>query len=126
MKEFVSLSLQLIDKVPITLFILIVSIFFSLILGVAVALVRIRKKPVSYAIATFYLSFTRGTPALVQLLLVYFGLPKLLSLININISSWDKTVFVIITFSLHDAAALSEVIRSIVWTCEIPCDIIFL
>ncbi len=112
MKEFADLFLQLLDKVPITLFILTVSVFFSLIIGVIVALVRIRKAPVSYAIATFYLSFTRCTPALVQLLLVFFGLPKLLSLININISDWNRIVFVIITFSLHNAAALSEVIRS--------------
>lgn len=111
-KDFLSLFLQVIDKLPVTLLILVFSLAFGLAIGVAVALVRIRKEPVSYAVATFYISFTRCTPALIQLFLVYFGLPQLLSLVGINISSWDRLVFVIITFSFHAGAAFSEIIRS--------------
>jgi L-cystine transport system permease protein len=111
-KDFVSLFLQVVDKLPVTLLILVFSLAFGLAIGVAVALVRIRKEPVSYAVATFYISFTRCTPILIQLFLVYFGLPPVISLLGINISGWDRLVFVIITFSFHAGAAFSEIIRS--------------
>ncbi len=88
------------------------SFLFSIILGVLVAMVRIKKRRLPYVIASFYLSFMRCTPILVQLFLVYFGLPQLLLLVNIDINGWNRLVFLIIAFSLHTAAPLSEVIRS--------------
>jgi len=108
MEIFVKIS----QKLPITLTIMVLSLFCGLGLGLVIAIIRIRKRPVSYAIATFYLSIMRCTPALVQLFLIFFGLPHLLMLFNIDINSWNKVTFVVIAFSLHMAASLSEVIRS--------------
>lgn len=110
--SWINLFLKIVQRLPVTLIIMISSLFFGLLLGVVVAIIRIRKSPIPYVIATFYLSFTRCTPALVQLFLIFYGLPTLLMLINIDINNWDKIIFVIITFSLHSAAFLSEVIRS--------------
>lgn len=110
--SWIDLSLKIAQRLPITLVMMVLSLFFGILLGLVVAIIRIRKRPISYAIATFYLSFTRCTPALVQLFLIFYGLPQLLMLINININGWDRVIFVIITFSLHSAAFLSEVIRS--------------
>ncbi|MEH7343298.1 amino acid ABC transporter permease [Bacillus sp. JJ1532] len=110
--DWLDLLMRVLNKLPLTLLMLGVSLFFSLIIGVIVAIVRIQKKPISYAVATFYLSFMRCTPLLVQLFLVYFGLPQLLLLVNIDINGWDRFVFVVIAFSLYTGAYLSEVIRS--------------
>jgi L-cystine transport system permease protein len=112
MQDFINIFLQVLDKLPVTLLMLAFSIVFGLFIGTAVALVRIRREPISYAIATFYISFTRCTPILIQLFLVYFGLPTVMSLFGISISGWDKLVFVIITFSFHAGAAFSEIVRS--------------
>lgn len=112
LQDWTDLFVRVIDKLPLTLFMTVISLFFALILGLIVSIIRIQKIPVLYGIATFYLSFTRSTPLLVQLFLVYFGLPQLLLLFNIDINSWDRLVFVIIALSFHTAAYLSEVIRS--------------
>jgi len=101
-----------VDKLPLTLFMLGLSLLFSLLLGFVIALIRIQKKPVLSKMATIYLSFMRCTPLLVQLFLVYFGLPQLLLLVHIDINSWSRITFLVIAFSLHTAAPLSEVIRS--------------
>ncbi|WP_066295216.1 amino acid ABC transporter permease [Bacillus sp. FJAT-29937] len=110
--DWLDLLMRVLNKLPLTLLMLGVSLFFSLIIGVIVAIVRIQKRPISYAVATFYLSFMRCTPLLVQLFLIYFGLPQLLLLVNIDINGWDRFIFVVIAFSLYTGAYLSEVIRS--------------
>lgn len=109
---WIDLFIKVLEKLPLTLLMLGLSLFFSIILGVAVAVIRIQKQPVLYQLATFYLSFTRCTPLLVQLFLVYFGLPQLLLAFNIDINGWDRLVFLVIAFSFHTAAYLSEVFRS--------------
>ncbi|MBQ4866874.1 amino acid ABC transporter permease [Priestia megaterium] len=110
--DWLKLLWQVVDKLPLTLFMLGLSLFFSLLLGFVIALIRIQKKPVLSKMATIYLSFMRCTPLLVQLFLVYFGLPQLLLLVHIDINSWSRITFLVIAFSLHTAAPLSEVIRS--------------
>ncbi|MED4141033.1 amino acid ABC transporter permease [Priestia megaterium] len=110
--DWLKLLWQVVDKLPLTLFMLGLSLLFSLLLGFAIALIRIQKKPVLSKMATIYLSFMRCTPLLVQLFLVYFGLPQLLLLVHIDINSWSRITFLVIAFSLHTAAPLSEVIRS--------------
>ncbi|WP_341284671.1 amino acid ABC transporter permease [Priestia megaterium] len=110
--DWLKLLWQVVDKLPLTLFMLGLSLLFSLLLGFVIALIRIQKKPVLSKMATIYLSFMRCTPLLVQLFLVYFGLPQLLLLVHIDINSWSRVTFLVIAFSLHTAAPLSEVIRS--------------
>lgn len=110
--NWADLLIKVLEKLPLTLLMLGLSLFFSIILGVFITILRIKKQPVLYQLATFYLSFTRGTPLLVQLFLVYFGLPQLLLVFNIDINSWDRLVFLVIAFSFHTAAYLSEVFRS--------------
>ena len=110
--DWLKLLWQVVDKLPLTLFMLGLSLLFSLLLGFLIALMRIQKKPVLSKMATVYLSFMRCTPLLVQLFLVYFGLPQLLLLVHIDINSWSRITFLVIAFSLHTAAPLSEIIRS--------------
>lgn len=111
LKDWLELFGQVLDRLPVTLLMLILSLFFALLLSIVIAVIRIQKVPVLYQISTVYLSFTRATPLLVQLFLVYFGLPKFLLIFHIDINGFDRLFFAILAFTLHTAAYLSEVVR---------------
>ena len=58
--------------IPLT----VVSFFFAMILAVVVALVQYARVPVLRQIARFYIWVIRGTPLLVQLFIIFYGLPS--------------------------------------------------
>lgn len=89
----------------LTLFLCFCSIWLSLILGFATALARLSKSAVAFGIASFYASFFRGTPLLIQILLIYLGLPQL-GVVPGAISAG------IIALSLNYGAYLSEIFRA--------------
>lgn len=109
---------EIVRYVPVTLIITIVSMFFGLVIGLITALVKIYRVPVFRRIAVVYVSFTRGTPLLVQMYLAYYGIPKTLDYMhknynwNIDVSSIPAIIFVYISFSLNVGAYLSETIRA--------------
>jgi len=51
-------------------------LFFALILSLILANIRVFKIPVLDQLSQLYISFFRGTPLLVQLFLLYYGLPQ--------------------------------------------------
>ncbi len=105
---------KVLTKLPVTINIVLVSISIALVLGTMIALVRIRKVPVLSQLAAIYVSFVRGTPILVQLFLIYYGIPLFIVwLVGSNITSgWNKLIFVHITYGLNEAGFLSEHIRA--------------
>jgi polar amino acid transport system permease protein len=92
--------------VLVTLNYSIISVFFGLILGTLIAMCKIAHNPIIRSLANFYTSIFRGTPLLIQLSIVYFGLP---SIFDIKVSIFLGGV---IAFSLNSAAYVSEVIRA--------------
>ena len=108
---------RILKGVPISISIAAVAIFFGLIIGSAIALIRIYKVPVLKRIAGVYVSFLRGTPLLVQIFLVYYGIPLVVNSLNatqgtqIDISSVPAIIFVYVALSLNVSAFLSETIR---------------
>jgi polar amino acid transport system permease protein len=60
-----------------TLYISLVSILIASVLAMTAALCRLSKSGIAYGIASFYISFFRGTPLLLQVYLIYIGLPQL-------------------------------------------------
>ncbi len=60
-----------------TIYISMIAIFLACILAMAGALARLSRNGPAYGIATFYISFFRGTPLLLQVYLIYLGLPQL-------------------------------------------------
>lgn len=99
------------SALPLTLFVILLSELFGLLLGITVTWIRIERVKLLNPLAELYLSFVRSTPILLQLLLVYYGLPVLLGLVGINVNFWNKTAFAVITLILHNGAFLSEVLR---------------
>jgi len=95
----------------VTLQILTASIFLGLVLGIAAAIPRLFKIPVFNQLVILYVSFIRGTPILIQLFLVFYGLPAVLMLFHIDISKMDAIYFVIITYAISNGAGFAEIFR---------------
>ncbi|MFS2068832.1 amino acid ABC transporter permease [Pseudomonas sp. CT11-2] len=89
----------------LTLFLCLCSIVASSLLGFITALARLSKSAVAFGIASFYASFFRGTPLLIQILLIYLGLPQL-GVVPGAIAAG------IIALSLNYGAYLSEIFRA--------------
>lgn len=114
--------IQLIPRVaagiPVSLSIACVAFVFGILLGFAIALVKIYKVPVAMQISQVYVSFMRGTPLLVQIFLSYYGIPLVLRYLSsiygwkLDISSIDAITFMYVSFSLNVGAYLSETIRA--------------
>ncbi|MGF1722822.1 amino acid ABC transporter permease [Vibrio kyushuensis] len=83
-------------------------LFFSLILAVALANIRVFKVPVLDQLSQLYISFFRGTPLLVQLFLLYYGLPQVFP-IMVGLDAFGAAV---IGLTLHFAAYMAESIRA--------------
>src|SRR5690606_6037815 len=60
-----------------TLYVSLVSILIACCFAMAGALAKLGESGPAYAVATFYISFFRGTPLLLQVYLIYLGLPQL-------------------------------------------------
>ncbi len=61
----------------LTLFICFVAIVASTVLALFASLGRLSRNGLAYGLSTFYTSFFRGTPLLLQILLIYLGLPQI-------------------------------------------------
>ena len=104
---------KILPYLSVTVKIVLFATVFGILLGIITAIIRINKIPVLNQIMGIYISFMRGTPMLVQMMLVYYGLPAILEgLFQWNINRWDKVLFVYITFALNQGAFLSEIFRS--------------
>jgi len=89
----------------LTLFLCACAIVASSLLGFVTALARLSKSAVAFGIASFYTSFFRGTPLLIQILLIYLGLPQLGVVPGAVLAG-------IIALSLNYGAYLSEIFRA--------------
>ncbi len=105
---------KLLYYLHITLFIVASSIVLGIIIGFIVALPRLYNVPVLKRVSQVYVSFFRGTPILIQLFLIYYGLPELLKLVHVDASRTNVLVFVIVAYALHSRAFISEAIRATV------------
>ncbi|TCL69904.1 L-cystine transport system permease protein [Hydrogenispora ethanolica] len=109
---------DVLQVVPVTLNITAVSMVLALFVGLTTALVRIYRVPLAKQLAALYISFTRGTPLLVQIYLAYYGIPKVLEYLqlnygwNLNVNGIPAIVFIYFAFTLNVGAYLSETIRA--------------
>ncbi len=85
------------------------TLIFSLPLGLLVSFGRMSKNPILRTIVKVYISIMRGTPLMLQLLVVYFG-P--FYLFGMNIGGSYRFTAIIIGFSVNYAAYFAEIYRS--------------
>ncbi len=85
------------------------TLLLSLPLGLVIAVIRQKKLPVVTQIIKIYISLMRGTPLMLQLLVVFFG-P--FYLFKIRLSDGYRFIAVLIAFVLNYAAYFAEIYRS--------------
>ncbi len=100
-----------------TMEIAVVSIIFGTVLGLITALARMYKIPVLSQISSIYIAIIRGTPLMIQILVVYYGIPRFLQWVNaeygtnMDINSIPAIYFMYFCFSLYIGSYLSELLR---------------
>jgi polar amino acid transport system permease protein len=111
---------ELLTYFPVTLELTLAAGIVGLLLGVIVAIIRVRKIPVLEQIAIVYVSVLRGTPIIVQLYISYFGIPIFLKYVNywwhtnLDINSVPPVIFAILALAFNQSAFMSEIIRAAV------------
>jgi putative amino-acid transport system permease protein len=98
----------LLKYLSVTMEMAILGFCFAIILAVILAVVRVFKLPVLHNFASLFISFFRGTPLLVQLFLLYYGLPQVMPIF----AAVDAFSAAIIGLSLHFSAYMAESIRA--------------
>ena len=113
--ELISTSLpRLLSAAVVTLKLLSLSLFFGIFIGLLFAILRLNKNPLINKFAYGYSYVFRGTPLLVQIFIIYFGLGQ----IEYFRSTFLWVVFkepywcAIIAFALNTGAYTSEILRS--------------
>jgi cystine transport system permease protein len=91
----------LVGTIPLAL----ASFAIGLALALVVALMRLSEQRLLRGLARLYISVIRGTPLLVQLFIVFYGLPS----IGVKIDPWPSAI---IAFSLNVGGYAAEVIRA--------------
>ena len=95
----------LLPGIKVTIPLTAISFTLGLAIALFVALVQVAKVPVVRRLVRFYVWIIRGTPMIVQLFVVYFGLPS----IGIRLAAFPSAIIV---FSLSVGAYCSETIRA--------------
>lgn len=96
----------LLEGLKITMIIALFSMFFTIFLGILVGIARMSKFAILRLPARIYISFMRGTPLLVFVFILYYGLPVL------GIEFNSAIVAAIVGVSLNFAAYNAEIVRS--------------
>ena len=105
---------RLINATKLTIQLTLLSLFFGIFVGAFFALMRTSKNKVLYYISYYYSYIFRGTPLLVQIFIIYFGLGQV---------EWIRESFLwiflkepyscaILAFTLNTGAYTSEIFRS--------------
>jgi polar amino acid transport system permease protein len=96
----------ILEGIWVTLKFVIVSIIFGFVLGTMLALFKISRLKVLNWFGDAYTSIFRGTPLILQLMIIYFAIPQL--------TGYDISPFLsaILAFGLNSSAYVSEIIRA--------------
>lgn len=99
---------KLLKYLPTTCEVALLSLLFSLILGLIIALIFTYRIPILYQLAYIYVSFFRATPFIAQLFLFYYGFAQFSKIIS-NMSAFTALTVVL---SLNFASFMSQDIRA--------------
>lgn len=102
---------SLIQSLPVTIYVFLVALIVSFLWAVIITYFRVRKTPVISQILEAYTSFTRSTPGIVHIFLVYYGLPLLLRTIGISTDNVSRVTFSIIALVMYTGGFISEILR---------------
>ncbi|EJT6169566.1 amino acid ABC transporter permease [Clostridium perfringens] len=105
MNYIITLMPSIIEGLKNTLGVFILTLLLSIPLGIIIAILRLSNIKIVNFISSLYVLVMRGTPLLLQLIFIFFGLP----IIGVSI---DRFPAAIIAFTLNYAAYFGEIFRS--------------
>ncbi|MEH2322008.1 MAG: ABC transporter permease subunit [Nostoc sp.] len=120
---FTSLSIifkslpTLLNGALVTLELTAISVLLGMIGGTLIGIVRLFPTPPLPWIARAYVDFFRGTPLLVQIFMIYFGLPALAQNFGFTFTL-NRLVAAVIALSLNCAAYIAEIVRAGIQSIE--------
>jgi polar amino acid transport system permease protein len=114
LQKIISWIPPLLDGARITISLTILSVSAGLVLSFFLALGKMSKKAFINKICSGYVFFFRGTPLLMQLYFIYYGLPQITSILTIN----NRFIAAFIAFSLNSAAYCAEIIRAAIQSID--------
>lgn len=94
----------LLEGVFVTLWLTVASLVGGLLLGLCIAMLRSSRHPALSGFARFYTWVFRGTPLLIQLIVIYAGLPQVGLKLGVVAAALTGLI-------LHEAAYISEIVR---------------
>lgn len=103
----------------VTLQLTAAAVAFGSLGGIALGVARLSKIWPIRLLARAYIDFFRGTPLLVQLFIIYFGIPSLLKSMGASGFSIGPWTAAILGLSLNSAAYLAEIVRAGIQSVEI-------
>jgi polar amino acid transport system permease protein len=104
----------LLDGARITISLTIVAVSAGLVLSLFLALGKMSKKVWLRKLSSAYIFFFRGTPLLMQLYFIYYGLPQITPFLTIN----SRFLAAFIAFGLNSAAYCAEIIRAAIQSID--------
>ena len=107
--DLIQIIKQLAGEMGISIEIFAVTLLFSLPLGLLISFGRMAKNPVIRTVVKLYISVMRGTPLMLQLMVVYFG-PYYL--FGIRVGNGYRLWAAFIGFVVNYAAYFAEIYRS--------------
>ena len=114
LKTIVSWVPPLLEGAQVTILLTLVSVSAGLVGSLFLALGKMSKKKVLNRISGAYIFFFRGTPLLMQLYFIYYGLPQITPLLTIN----NRFIAAFIAFALNSAAYCAEIIRAAIQSID--------
>jgi polar amino acid transport system permease protein len=104
----------LLDGAKITILLTLTAVSAGLVLSLFLALGKMSKNKALSGFCSGYIFFFRGTPLLMQLYFIYYGLPQISPLFIIN----DRFLAAFIAFGLNSAAYCAEIIRAAIQSID--------
>lgn len=114
LQQIISWFPQLLNGAKTTILLTICAVSMGLVLSVFLALGKMSKNKILSGFCSAYIFFFRGTPLLMQLYFIYFGLPQINMVLTIN----SRFLAAFIAFSLNTAAYCSEFIRAAIQSID--------
>lgn len=114
LRKFAGWVPELLSGAKITVLLTLTSVSAGLIMGLFLALGKMSKSKILNKICSGYIFFFRGTPLLMQLYFIYYGLPQLSRALTIN----NKFLAAFIAFALNSGAYTAEYIRAAIQSID--------
>ncbi len=114
LKKIIGWIPALLSGARITILLTVTAVLAGIVLGLFLALGKMSKRKIISKLCSAYIFFFRGTPLLMQLYFIYFGLPRVCPALTLQ----SKFLAAFIAFGLNSGAYMAEYIRAAIQSID--------